>query len=140
MTDKHARRVPKCLNLERTNILFISYRYHRLDLLISTMSQNECIHSSVSGGVLFRTVPGDFAERHFAERHFAERTFCRRTLCRTNTLSNGQYDERTFRRKDVLPKRQLAENREIWRENRKWRGNGVIFSIYGCRQAIFTSS
>ena len=54
-----------------------------------------------------------FAERHFAERHFAERTFCRRTLSRTNILSNGQYDERTFRRKDVLPKRQLAENTEI---------------------------
>ena len=54
-----------------------------------------------------------FAERHFAERHFAERTFCRRTLCRTNILSNGQFDERTFRRKDILPKRQLAENGEI---------------------------
>ena len=54
-----------------------------------------------------------FAERHFAERHFAERTFCRRTLSRTDILSNGQYDERTFRRKDILPKRQLAENREI---------------------------
>ena len=47
-----------------------------------------------------------FAERHFAERHFAERTFCRRTLCRTNILSNGQFDERTFRR-------HFAENREI---------------------------
>ena len=63
-------------------------------------------------------VPGHFAERHFAERHFAERhfaerTFCRRTLSRTDILSNGQYDERTFRRKDILPKRQLAENREI---------------------------
>ena len=61
---------------------------------------------------------GHFAERHFperhlAERHFAERTFCRRTLSRTDILSNGQYDERTFRRKDILPKRQLAENREI---------------------------
>ena len=54
-----------------------------------------------------------FAERHFAERHFAERTFCRRTLSRTDILSKGQYDERTFRRKDILPKRQLAENREI---------------------------
>ena len=54
-----------------------------------------------------------FAERHLAERHFAERTFCRRTLSRTDILSNGQYDERTFRRKDILPKRQLAENREI---------------------------
>ena len=54
-----------------------------------------------------------FAERHFAERHFAERTFCRRTLGRTDILSNGQYDERTFRRKDILPKRQLPENREI---------------------------
>ena len=54
-----------------------------------------------------------FAERHFAERHFTERTFCRRTLCRTNILWNGQFDERTFRRKDTLPKRQLAENREI---------------------------
>ena len=32
---------------------------------------------------------------------------------RTDILSNGQYDERTFRRKDILPKRQLAENREI---------------------------
>ena len=41
-----------------------------------------------------------FAERHFAERHFAERTFCPRTLSRTDILSNGQYDERTFRRKD----------------------------------------
>ena len=64
------------------------------------------------------SVPGYFAERHFAERHFAERhfaewTFCRRTLGRTDILSNGQYDERTFRRKDILPKRQLAENREI---------------------------
>ena len=58
-------------------------------------------------------VPGHFAERHFAERHFAERTFCRRTLSRMDILSNGQYDERTFRRKDILPKRQLAENREI---------------------------
>ena len=63
-------------------------------------------------------VPGHFAERHFAERHFAERhfaerTFCRRTLSQTYMLSNGQYDERTFRRKDILPKRQLAENREI---------------------------
>ena len=63
-------------------------------------------------------VPGHFAERHFAERHFAERhfaerTFCQRTLSRTDILSNGQYDERTFRRKDILPKRQLAENREI---------------------------
>ena len=61
-----------------------------------------------------RWVPGHFAERHFAERYFAERhfderTFCRRTLCRTNILSNGQFDERTFRRKDILPKRQLAE-------------------------------
>ena len=54
-----------------------------------------------------------FAERHLAERHFAERTFCRRTLSRTDILSNGQHDERTFRRKDILPKRQLAENREI---------------------------
>ena len=54
-----------------------------------------------------------FTERHFAERHFAEQTFCRTTLCRTNILSNGQFDERTFRRKDILPKRQLAENREI---------------------------
>ena len=54
-----------------------------------------------------------FAERHFTERHFAERTLCRRTLCRTNILSNGQFDERTFRRKDTLPKRQLAEKREI---------------------------
>ena len=44
---------------------------------------------------------------------FAERTFCRRTLSRTDILSNGQYDERTFRRKDTLPKRQLPENREI---------------------------
>ena len=61
----------------------------------------------------FHQVPGHFAERHFAERHFAERIFCRRTLCRTNILSNGQCDERTFRRKDILPKRQLAENREI---------------------------
>ena len=52
-----------------------------------------------------------FAERHFAERHFAERTFRRRTLSRTDILSNGQYDERTFRRKDILPKRQLAENK-----------------------------
>ena len=60
-----------------------------------------------------KKVPGHFAERHFAERHFAERTFCRRTLSRTDILSNGQYDERTFRRKDILPKRQLAENREI---------------------------
>ena len=41
--------------------------------------------------------------------HFARR----RTLCRTNILSNGQFDERTFRRNDILPKRQLAENREI---------------------------
>ena len=49
----------------------------------------------------------------FVERHFAERTFCRRTLCRTNILSNGQWDERTFRRKDILPKRQHAKNREI---------------------------
>ena len=62
---------------------------------------------------LSRWVPGHFAERHFAERRFAERTFCRRTLSRTDILSNGQYDERTFRRKDILPKRQLAENREI---------------------------
>ena len=54
-----------------------------------------------------------FTERHFAERHFAARTFCRTTLFRTNILSNGQFDERTFRRKDILPKRQLAENREI---------------------------
>ena len=66
----------------------------------------------------FDPVAGHFAERHFAERHlaerhFAERTFCRRTLSRTDILSNGQYDERTFRRKDILPKRQLAENREI---------------------------
>ena len=65
-----------------------------------------------------KKVPGHFAERHFAERHFAERhfaerTFCRQTLSRTGILSNGQYDERTFRRKDNLPKRQLAENREI---------------------------
>ena len=59
------------------------------------------------------SVPGHFAERHFAERHFAERTFCRQTLSRTDILSNGQYDERTFRRKDILPKRQHAENREI---------------------------
>ena len=64
------------------------------------------------------SVPGHFAERHFAEshfaeRHFAERGFCRRTLCRTNILSNGQFDKRTFRRKDILPKRQVAENREI---------------------------
>ena len=50
---------------------------------------------------------------HFTERHFAKRTFCRTTLCRTHILSNGQFDERTFRRKDILPKRQLAENREI---------------------------
>ena len=28
-------------------------------------------------------------------------------------LSNGQYDERTFRGKGILLKRQLAENREI---------------------------
>ena len=73
-------------------------------------------HSSY-GDVLV-PVAGHFAERHFAERHlaerhFAERTFCRRTLSRTDILSNGQYDERTFRRKDILPKRQLAENREI---------------------------
>ena len=66
----------------------------------------------------FYWVAGHFAERHFAERHlaerhFAEQTFCRRTLSRTDILSNGQYDERTFRRKDILPKRQLAENREI---------------------------
>ena len=73
----------------------------------------------------FFSVPGHFAERHFAERHFAERhfadrhfaerTFCRQTcaLSRTDILSNGQYDERTFRRKDILPKRQLPENREI---------------------------
>ena len=94
MTDKHARRVPKCLNLERTNILFISYRYHRLDLLISTMSQNECIHSSVSGGVLFRTVPG-----HFAERHFVERTFCR-----TDSMTNGLFAGRKFCPNDNLPK------------------------------------
>ena len=65
-----------------------------------------------------KTVAGHFAERHFAERqfaerHFAERTFCRRTLCRTNIWSNGQFDERTFRRKDILTKPQLAENREI---------------------------
>ena len=58
-------------------------------------------------------VAGHFAQRHFAERHFAERTICRRTLCRTNILSNGQFDERTFRREDILPKRQLAENREV---------------------------
>ena len=58
-------------------------------------------------------VAGHFAERHFAERHFAERTLCRRTLCPTNILSNGQFEERTFRRKDILPKRQLVENREI---------------------------
>ena len=63
--------------------------------------------------ILNYKVAGHFAERHFAERHFAERTFCRRTLSRTDILSNGQYDERTFRRKDILPKRQLAENREI---------------------------
>ena len=69
-------------------------------------------------GTISCTVPGHFAERHFAERHFAERhfaerTFCRRTLSRTDILSNGQYDERTFCRKDTLPKRQLPENREI---------------------------
>jgi hypothetical protein len=52
-----------------------------------------------SSGTFFSTeklVPGHFAERHFAERHFAERTFCRRTFCRT----------------DILPKGQLAENRD----------------------------
>ena len=54
-----------------------------------------------------------FAERYFAERYFAERIFSRRTLCRTNILSNGQFHEQTFRRKDILPKRQFAENREI---------------------------
>ena len=58
-------------------------------------------------------VPGHFAQRHFAERHFAEWIICRRTLSRTDILSNGQYDERTFRQKDILPKRQLAENRKI---------------------------
>jgi hypothetical protein len=60
-------------------------------------------------------VAGHFAERHFAERqfaerHFAERTVCRRTFCRTDNLTNGQFDERTFRRKDISPKGQLAEN------------------------------
>ena len=36
-------------------------------------------------------VPGHFAERHFADGRFAERTFCRT---------------------DILPKGQLAENRD----------------------------
>ena len=85
-------------------------------------------------------VPGHFAERHFAERHFAERhfaerTFCRRTLCRTNILSNGQFDERTFRRKDILPKRQLAENREILKGKMSVRQNVCQQNVF--RQSIF---
>ena len=52
------------------------------------------------------------------------RTFCRKTFCRTDTLPtdnlskdflpNGHFDERTLRREDILPKGQLAENREIF--------------------------
>ena len=44
------------------------------------------------------------------------RTFCRKldTLAKDiltkDVLSNGQYDERTFRRKDTLSKGQLSEN------------------------------
>ena len=49
----------------------------------------------------------------FCRTDICRTDICRRTLSRTDILSNGQYDERTFRRKDILPKRQLAENREI---------------------------
>ena len=58
--------------------------------------------------------------RTFCRKTLCRKTFCRTDIlstdilfCRTNILSNGQFDERTFRRKDILPKRQLAENREI---------------------------
>jgi len=55
----------------------------------------------------------NLGDRTFCRKTFYRKTFCRRTLCRTNILSNGQFDERAFRRKGILPKRQLAENREI---------------------------
>ena len=54
-----------------------------------------------------------YAKKGFTERNFDERTFCRRTLCRTNIFSNGQFDERTFRLKDILQKQPPGENREI---------------------------
>ena len=44
---------------------------------------------------------------------FCRKTFCRRTISRMDFLSNGHFDKRTLRRKDILPKGQLAENREI---------------------------
>ena len=51
------------------------------------------------------TLPKDILPSgHFAERHFVERTFCR-----TDSLTNRPFR----RRKDILPKRQLVENREI---------------------------
>ena len=78
-------------------------------LKISDTNRTKPTNTSVPGHFAER----HFAERHFAERHFAERTFCRRTLSRTNILSNAQYGERPIRRKDILPKRQLAENGEI---------------------------
>ena len=42
-------------------------------------------------------------------RTLCRKTFCRKTFCRTDilptdTLSNGHFVERTFRRKDILPK------------------------------------
>jgi hypothetical protein len=52
-------------------------------------------------------VPGHFAERHFADGRFAERTFCRKDI-----LPKGHFAKRTFCRTNSLPKGQLAENRD----------------------------
>ena len=41
---------------------------------------------------------------HFAERHFAGQTLCRKDFRRTETLTNGLFAEKTFCRKDNLPK------------------------------------
>ena len=53
--------------------------------------------------------------RTFCRKTPCRKTFCRETVCRTvslptDILSNGQFDERTFCQKDILPKGQLAEN------------------------------
>ncbi len=57
---------------------------------------------------------GHFAERHLAERQFAEQTVCRTDSLPADILSNGQFDERTFFRKDILTNGPLAESRYIF--------------------------